>query len=141
MDFLSYFSVMFLQKQLKNLRDMLKKCLDKRNGLSRSGEPAKKLPKCQFSDQVAFLCEMSANKPSETNLPPMLDPHDRGARLIIPAGLQICVIKLAHEGHQGLAKTKALLHEYVWFPDIDKLVKEEVGTCITGQQNPQEPLQ
>ena len=69
----------------------------------------------------------------------------RGARLIIPAALQNLVIKLAHEGHQGLAKTKALLREYLWFPDIDKLVKEEVSTCIacqaTGQQNPQEPLQ
>ena len=67
----------------------------------------------------------------------------RGARLIIPAGLH--VIKLAHEEHQGLAKTKALLREYLWLPDIDKLVKEEVGTCIgcqaTGQRNPQEPLQ
>ena len=74
MDFLSYFSVMFLQKQLKNLRDMLKKCLDKRNRLSRSGAPARELPKCQFFDQMAFLCEMSANKLSESNLPPTLDP-------------------------------------------------------------------
>ena len=69
----------------------------------------------------------------------------RGTRLIIPAGLQNRVIKLVHEGHQGLARTKALLREYLWFPDIDKLVKEEVGTCIacqaTGQQNPQKPLQ
>ena len=72
--FLSYFSVMFLQKQLKNLRDMLKKCLDKKNRLSRSGAPARELPKCQLFDQMAFLCEMSANKPSESNLPLMIDP-------------------------------------------------------------------
>ena len=74
MDFLSYFSVLFLQKQLKNLRDMLKKCLDKRNRLSRSGAPARELPKCQLFDQMAFLCEMSANKPTESNLPLMIDP-------------------------------------------------------------------
>ena len=74
MDFLSYFSVMFLQKQLKNLRDMLKKCLDKKNRLSRSGAPARELPKCQLFDQMAFLFEMSANKPSESNLPLMIDP-------------------------------------------------------------------
>ena len=65
----------------------------------------------------------------------------RGARVIIPAGLQNHVIKLAHEGNQGLAKTKALMREYLWFPDIDKSVKEEVSTCIacqaTGQQNQQ----
>ena len=65
---------MFLQKQLKNLRDMLKKCLDKRNRLSRSGAPARELPKCQLFDQMAFLCEISANKPSEGNLPLMVDP-------------------------------------------------------------------
>ncbi len=55
------------------------------------------------------------------------------------------VFKLAHEGHQGLAKTKALLCEYVWFLEIEKLVKEEIDTCIscqkTRQQNPQKPLQ
>ena len=35
--------------------------------------------------------------------------------------------------------------EDVWFPDMEKLVKEEVSTCIachaTGQQHPPEPLQ
>ena len=69
----------------------------------------------------------------------------RGTRIIIPQALQSRVIKLAHVGHQGLAKTKALLREYVWFPEIEKLVKEEIDTCIacqaTGQPNPQEPLQ
>jgi len=66
--------IMFLQKQLKNLREMLKKCLDKRNRLSRSGASARELPKCQLFDQMAFLCEMSGNKPSESNLPLMVDP-------------------------------------------------------------------
>ena len=69
----------------------------------------------------------------------------RGTRIIIPQALQSRVIKLAHEGHQGVAKTKAMLGEYVWFPEIEKLVKEEIDTCIacqaTGQPNPQEPLQ
>ena len=69
----------------------------------------------------------------------------RGTRIIIPQALQSRVIKLAHEGHQGVAKTKAMLREYVWFPEIEKLVKEEIDTCIacqaTGQPNPQEPLQ
>ena len=60
--------VPFLQKQLKNLRDMLKKCLDKRNRISRSGAASCDLPKCQFFDQMAFLHEKSANKPSESNL-------------------------------------------------------------------------
>ena len=74
MDFLSYFSVMVLQKQLEKLRDMLKTCLDRRNQLSRSGAPARELPKCQLFDQMAFLCEMSANKPTESKLPLLIDP-------------------------------------------------------------------
>ena len=42
----------------------------------------------------------------------------RGTRIIIPESLQRHVIKLAHKGHQGTAKTKALLLEYVWFPKL-----------------------
>ena len=65
----SYFSVMFLQKRLKNLRDMLKKCLDKRNRQSRSDAAARDLPRCRYFEHMAFLCETSANKPTESNLP------------------------------------------------------------------------
>ena len=57
----------------------------------------------------------------------------RGTRLIIPTGLRNRVIKLAHEGHQGLARTKALLRKYLWFPDMEQLVKEEVSTRIACQ--------
>ena len=57
----------------------------------------------------------------------------RGTRLIIPTGLQNRLIKVAHEGHQGLARTKALLRDYLWFPDMEKVVKEEVSTCIACQ--------
>ena len=52
--------------------------------------------------------------------------------------------KLAHQGHQGLCKTKSLLREHVWFPGMDKLVKEEIDQCIpcqaTRPPNPPEPL-
>ena len=41
----------------------------------------------------------------------------RGTR--IPKRLQGKVIKIAHEGHQGLVKTKQLLRSRVWFPKID----------------------
>ena len=34
----------FLQKQLKNLKDTLKKCLDKRNRMTRLGAAASNLP-------------------------------------------------------------------------------------------------
>jgi hypothetical protein len=69
----------------------------------------------------------------------------RGTRIIIPVHLQTRVVKLAHKGHQWLAKTKALLRQYAaWFPNMDKAVKDEIGTClpcqINGPTTPPEPL-
>ena len=58
----------FLQKQLKNLKDALKKCLDKRNQTTRSGAAASTLPKCKFFEQMAFLHEKIANKATESNV-------------------------------------------------------------------------
>jgi hypothetical protein len=50
----------------------------------------------------------------------------RGTRLVIPSSLVQRVIQLAHEGHQGQARTKALLREHVWFPEMDKKVRAEL---------------
>ena len=69
----------------------------------------------------------------------------RGTRIIILSTLQANIISLAHKGHQVLAKTKASLREYAWFPSSDKAVKDELETCLpcqsTGPTNPPEPLQ
>ena len=43
----------------------------------------------------------------------------RGTRLVLPRNLQHRAVNLAHEGHQGIVKTKSLLREKVWFPGID----------------------
>ena len=53
----------------------------------------------------------------------------RQTRIVIPETLQRHVVKLAHEGHQGIVKTKALVREKVWFPGIDSLVEQEVKSC------------
>ena len=69
----------------------------------------------------------------------------RGTRIVIPKSLQEHVVNLAHEGHQGLEKTKSLLREKVWFPNIDKLVESKVKSCtaclITTPECKREPLQ
>ena len=57
----------------------------------------------------------------------------RGTRIIIPESLQRHVIKIAHKGHQGTAKTKALLLEYVWFPKLENLVNEEMADSLACQ--------
>ena len=68
----------------------------------------------------------------------------RGSRIVIPESLQQRAIDLAHETHPGLSKTKALLREKIWFPNIDKIVKCTVDRCIpcqaVGKQTTPEPL-
>ena len=52
-----------------------------------------------------------------------------GTRIVVPKSLEDHLVNLAHEGRQGLVKTKALLREKVWFPHIDKLVESKVKSC------------
>ena len=53
----------------------------------------------------------------------------RGTRICIPEALQKRTIELAHQGHQGVTKTKGLLREKVWFPNIDHQVETKVEEC------------
>ena len=53
----------------------------------------------------------------------------KGNKLIIPAALQIHVLNLANESHQGIVKTKQLLREKVWWPIIDKDVFDLIKSC------------
>lgn len=59
----------------------------------------------------------------------------RGHRIVIPASLHQRAVELAHEGHQGLVKTKKLLREKVWFPGIERTVKTLIQNCIACQAN------
>jgi hypothetical protein len=67
-------------------------------------------------------------------------------RLVLPQSLQSKAIELAHAGHQGIVKTKMLLREKVWFPQIDKIFEEKVKRCLScqaatkGTQPSPEPL-
>lgn len=57
----------------------------------------------------------------------------RNSRIVIPESLRERAVNLAHQGHQGIVKTKALIREKVWFPGIDRLVEERVKACIACQ--------
>ncbi len=59
----------------------------------------------------------------------------RGSRIVVPSCLEQRVLQLAHEGHQGVAKTKSLLREKVWFPNIDRRVEAMITNCIACQAN------
>ena len=68
----------------------------------------------------------------------------RGTRIVIPTSLHQRAVDIAHENHQGISKTKALLREKVWFPGIDDLVQQTMQSCIAcqavGKPAPPEPL-
>lgn len=54
----------------------------------------------------------------------------RDNRIVIPKSLQKQVVDIAHEGHQGVIKTKALMREKVWFPELDSVVNDVCRQCI-----------
>ena len=68
----------------------------------------------------------------------------RGDRIIMPESLWKHTIALAHEGHQGMTRTKARLREKVWWPNMDKQVEEFVKTChpcqLVGPRSKTEPI-
>ena len=53
--------------------------------------------------------------------------------MVIPHSLQERVVKISHEGHQGILLTKQFLQSCVWFPGTDKLVEREVKSCLPCQ--------
>ena len=59
----------------------------------------------------------------------------RNQRIVIPLSLQDRVIAIAHEGHQGITKTKSLLRTKVWFPRLEDLVEKKIDTCSACQIN------
>ena len=59
----------------------------------------------------------------------------RGSRIVLPECLRLKAVQIAHEGHQGLVKTKQLLCEKVWYPGIDKQAKQTIDACMLCQAN------
>ena len=53
-------------------------------------------------------------------------------------------LALQHETHLGLTKTKALIRENIWFPNIDAMVKTTLDLCLTcqalGRPGPPAPI-
>ena len=69
----------------------------------------------------------------------------RGTRIAIPKCLRERVIEIAHEGHQGIVKTKERLRCSVWWPGMDRDTEKVVRTChecqIVSQCSAPEPMQ
>jgi len=56
-----------------------------------------------------------------------------GSRVLIPPKHQTQVLDELHDGHLGVVKIKALARSYVWWPGIDKAMKQ-VSKGWTGCQ-------
>ena len=69
----------------------------------------------------------------------------KGNPIIIPEVLQDKATQLAHIGHQGIEKTKSLLREKIWYPNMSQKVKELIEKCSScqavGTSKPIDPMQ
>ena len=57
----------------------------------------------------------------------------RGTRIVVPRKFRRRVLDLAHEGHQGILKTKERLRSKVWWPGIDKEAEKKCRECFGCQ--------
>ncbi|XP_061193203.1 uncharacterized protein K02A2.6-like [Saccostrea echinata] len=63
----------------------------------------------------------------------------REGRLVLPKSLCERAVTIAHEGHQGISCTKALLRSKVWFPGLDDLVENSLKFCLPCQSVTERP--
>ncbi|KAL1251129.1 hypothetical protein QQF64_018925 [Cirrhinus molitorella] len=59
----------------------------------------------------------------------------RGSRLVVPVSLRHTLVTLAHEGHQGIVRTKQRLRDLYWWPHMDSQVQDCISACIPCQSN------
>lgn len=66
-------------------------------------------------------------------------------KIIVPKSLRRKVVDAAHSmGHFGMTKTKQMLRDKYWFPELTRYTEEVVGQCyecqVTTKQHHQEPV-
>ena len=57
----------------------------------------------------------------------------RRMRIVVPFSLRERVLELAHEGHQGIVKTKDGLRSKVWWPTMNAVVERHCKKCLGCQ--------
>ena len=69
----------------------------------------------------------------------------RGTRIDIPQSLRSEVLRLPHEGHQGIVKMKNRLRTKVWWPKIDHVAAQVCKSChgcqVVGKFCAPKPMQ
>ena len=64
----------------------------------------------------------------------------RGHKIVVPPSLRDKAVALAHEGHQGIVKSKSYIRSIMWFPKMDQRVEETVRACHPCQVVTNVPL-
>lgn len=57
----------------------------------------------------------------------------RDNRIVLPSELRARAVNIAHEGHQGITKTKAFLRSKIWFPGLNDRVDNAIKDCAACQ--------
>lgn len=57
----------------------------------------------------------------------------RDKRIVLPRSLRDRAIHIAHEGHQGITRTKSFLRSKAWFPNLSDRVEQLIKGCIACQ--------
>ncbi|XP_028410312.1 uncharacterized protein K02A2.6-like [Dendronephthya gigantea] len=57
----------------------------------------------------------------------------RGSRIVPPECLRQNILQSAHQGHQGVVRTKQMVREKVWWPGIDREIETMVTSCLPCQ--------
>lgn len=50
-------------------------------------------------------------------------------RLVVPVSLRGALINLAHQGHQGIVRTKQRLRDLYWWPGMDQSAQSSITSC------------
>ena len=57
----------------------------------------------------------------------------RNNLIVIPSALRPQAIAIAHEGDQGMSRTKSFIRSKIWFPRVDEHVEDTIKSCIACQ--------
>ena len=62
-------------------------------------------------------------------------------RLVIPTGLQLEMLRLIHEGHQGIVKCRARARRDVWWPGLSTEIAALVSRCLECKKTQPVPVE
>ena len=52
-------------------------------------------------------------------------------RIIVPLSMRDAMLRLVHEGHLGIEKTKSFARQALWWPGMSRMIADVVGSCVT----------